>query len=63
MVMEYDHGVLKTYQSRDLTVLTNDPQLPDMEAIENYWKAKGGSHTLPGTASTVPTDLYVHHIS
>ena len=66
MVMEYDHGVLKTYQSRDLTVLTNDPQLPDMEAIENYWKAKGGSHTLPGTASSpdrfVRASYFINHV-
>lgn len=49
MVMEYVNGNLTIHKSRDLQVLTNDPPLPQMEAINNYWKQVGGVNMLPGT--------------
>ena len=32
--------------------MTNDPTFPQITAINNYWEAKGGTHTLPGTVSS-----------
>ena len=47
--MEYVGGNLTIHKSRELQVLTNDPPLPQMEAINNYWKQVGGVNMLPGT--------------
>ena len=33
LVMEYSDGKLDLYKGRDLQVLTNDPTLPQMQAI------------------------------
>lgn len=56
-VVEFDHGTIKIYQGQDMRVLTNDPNYPEMNAINDYWVKKGGSHTLPGTVSS--PDRYV----
>lgn len=67
LVMEYNSGHLNVYRGReDLTVLTNDPQLPDMRAINEYWKKKGGVNTLPGTVSSpdrfVRASFFINHV-
>lgn len=67
LVMEYDGGHLNIYRGReDLTVLTNDPQLPAMRAINEYWQKKGGVHTLPGTVSSpdrfVRASFFINHV-
>lgn len=51
-MVEFDHGNIKIYTGQDLTALTNDPTYPAMNAINDYWVAKGGTHTLPGTVSS-----------
>lgn len=65
MVAEYDGGELKLYRGRELQVMTNDPALPQMLAINNYWKAVGGVNMLPGTVRSadrfVRADFFLHH--
>lgn len=51
-ILEFDNGVVKIHEGRDLVAMTNDPQWPDMKAILTYWEKKGGQHTLPGTVSS-----------
>lgn len=51
-VLEFDHGTVKIYEGQDIPVLTNDPTFPEMNAINDYWVKKGGTHTLPGTVSS-----------
>lgn len=66
-VLEFDHGHINIYEGDDIRTLTNDPRWPDMQAINNYWKAKGGSHTLPGTVSSpdryVRADFFIRHVA
>lgn len=49
MILEYVDGKLNTYTSRDYQVLTNDPPLPQMLAINRYWESVGGTNMLPGS--------------
>lgn len=51
-VFEFDHGTIRIYEGQDMAVLTNDPPFPQMNAINDYWVKKGGSHVLPGTVSS-----------
>ncbi len=51
-MVEFDHGNIKIYEGQDIPVLTNDPTFPQMNAINDYWVKKGGTHTLPGTVSS-----------
>ncbi|MCM1076254.1 MAG: linear amide C-N hydrolase [Bacteroides sp.] len=51
-MVEFDHGTIKIYEGQDIPVLTNDPNFPQMNAINDYWVKKGGTHTLPGTVSS-----------
>lgn len=51
-VFEFDHGNIKIYEGQDIPVLTNDPTFPQINAINDYWVKKGGTHTLPGTVSS-----------
>jgi choloylglycine hydrolase len=66
LVMEYDNGKLNTYISDSLKVLTNDPQLPQMQAIEKYWDGVGGNNMLPGTVRSadrfVRASYFVNHV-
>lgn len=48
-IFEFDNGDVKIYEAQDMAALTNDPQYPAMQAINNYWKAVGGVNMLPGT--------------
>ncbi len=49
LILEYENGKLNTYASRDYQVLTNDPPLPQMLAINSYWETVGGTNMLPGS--------------
>ncbi len=51
-VLEFDHGDIRIYEGDDMPVLTNDPNFPKINAINDYWVNKGGTHTLPGTVSS-----------
>lgn len=65
MMLEYDKGEVKLYRGRDMLVLTNDPGVPEMTAINDYWKAVGGTHMLPGgvrsTDRFVRADFFIRH--
>lgn len=66
LVMEYVDGQLNLYCSRDLRVLTNDPPLPKMQAIDAYWDGVGGVNMLPGTVRSadryVRASFFIRHI-
>jgi choloylglycine hydrolase len=66
LVLEYDAGILNTYKSEQFQVLTNDPQLPQMQAIEKYWAGVGGGNMLPGTVRSadryVRASYFVSHV-
>lgn len=51
-MIEFVDGNINIYEGQDLTMLTNDPGFPQMNAINDYWVKKGGEHTLPGTVSS-----------
>lgn len=65
-VVEFDHGSIRIYTGQDITAMTNDPTFPSMNAINDYWQAKGGTHTLPGTVSSpdrfVRGYFFAHHV-
>lgn len=65
-IIEFADGEIKIYEGQDLPVLTNDPTYPAMTAINDYWVAKGGTHTLPGTVSSpdrfVRGYFFDHHV-
>lgn len=48
-VVEFHNGDLNIYEADSVKVLTNDPTWPEMNAINDYWKAVGGTNMLPGT--------------
>lgn len=66
LLMEYVDGDLNIYRSRDLTVLTNDPPMPQMKAIESYWNKVGGVNMLPGTVRSadrfVRASFFINHV-
>ncbi len=49
-IIEFDAGVMKTYQQRDYNVLTNSPSFPDqLENLKKYrYMGMGGTLPLPG---------------
>lgn len=51
-ILEFDHGKILIYEGNDLDVLTNDPQYPQMKAINEYWEKIGGANMLPGTVKS-----------
>lgn len=51
-IVEFDHGHINIYEGEDIPAMTNDPTYPQITAINAYWEAKGGTHTLPGTVSS-----------
>ena len=65
MVIEYNKGQVNIYKGRELQVLTNDPTLPQMQAINAYWEGVGGTHMLPGTVRSadrfVRGTFFIHH--
>lgn len=66
LLLEYVGGKLNTYRGRDLTVLTNDPEHPQMMAIEKYWEGVGGVNMLPGTVKSadrfVRASFFIKHV-
>lgn len=66
LLMEYTNGNLNTYKGRDLRVLTNDPDHPQMQAIEQYWTQVGGVNMLPGTVRStdrfVRASFFINHV-
>lgn len=51
-ILEFDHGHVRLYEGNDMPAMTNDPQYPQMMAIENYWQNVGGGNMLPGTVKS-----------
>ena len=66
LLMEYTNGNLNTYKGRDLRVLTNDPDHPQMQAIEQYWTQVGGVNMLPGTVRStdrfIRASFFINHV-
>ncbi len=66
LLMEYVDGKLNTYKGRELRVLTNDPPLPQMNAIDQYWTQVGGVNMLPGTVRSsdrfVRASFFIKHV-
>lgn len=52
LVMEYINGNLTTHRGKQYKVLTNDPPIEQMEAINAYWQRVGGANMLPGTVTS-----------
>lgn len=49
-ILEFQNGKLNIYESDvDYPVLTNDPPMPQMQAINTYWEGVGGQNFLPGS--------------
>lgn len=65
-IFEFDHGDIRIYEGDSLAVLTNDPPMPQMNAINAYWRGVGGRNMLPGTVKSpdrfVRADYFVHHV-
>lgn len=52
-VIEFVDGHIRVYEGQDMPVLTNEPQWPEMLAVNEYWKSVGGVNFLPrGVRST-----------
>lgn len=66
LLMEYQNGKLNTYRGKQYKVLTNDPPMPQMEAIEQYWDKVGGVNMLPGTVRSsdrfVRASFFISHV-
>lgn len=66
LIMEYDSGNLKIYESPEYQVMTNDPTFAKMQAIDSYWKQVGGQNFMPGGVRSperfVRADYFIHHV-
>ncbi len=66
LVMEYVDGKLVLHRGKEYKVLTNDPPLPQMQAIEAYWTGVGGVNMLPGTVKSadrfVRASFFINHV-
>ncbi len=66
LVMEYQDGKMYTHRGRQYQVLTNDPPMPQMQAINDYWKTVGGVNMLPGTVRSsdrfVRASFFIDHV-
>lgn len=66
LIMEYTDGNLSTYRGKEYKVLTNDPQVPKMQAINAYWEGIGGINMLPGTVKSpdrfVRASFFINHV-
>lgn len=51
-VFEFDNGHIKVYEGVDMKAMTNDPNFPQMTAINDYWVKVGGGNMLPGTVKS-----------
>lgn len=54
IIVEYTGGDMAIHEVdiEKYPAMTNDPTWPSMKAIVDYWDAKGGRNTLPGTVSS-----------
>ncbi|MDE6329243.1 MAG: linear amide C-N hydrolase [Muribaculaceae bacterium] len=66
IIFEFQDGKINVYDMGDYLCMTNDPNWPEMTAIVDYWRKKGGVNTLPGTVSSpdrcVRGDYFAHHV-
>lgn len=66
-ILEFDHGNIKIYTEEDIRTLTNDPTFPEMQAINKYWQAIGGTNMLPGSVKSpdryVRADFFIRHVA
>ncbi len=51
-VIEFENGHIKIYEGKDMKAMTNDPNFPQMTAINDYWEKVGGTNMLPGTVKS-----------
>lgn len=56
-VVEFENGSIRIYEGQDMPAMTNDPNFPEMNAINDYWTKIGGGNMLPGTVKS--PDRYV----
>jgi len=56
-MVEFENGVIHIYEGQDLRALTNDPDYPSINAINDYWQGIGGRNFLPGRVASA--DRYV----
>lgn len=65
-IVEFVGGDIEVYEGDDIRVLTNDPNWPQMNAINDYWKGIGGVNMLPGTVKSpdrfVRADFFARHV-
>lgn len=65
-ILEFDNGIVRIFEGPQTRVLTNDPQFPQMQAINSYWNGIGGTNFLPGTVKSpdryVRADFFVHNV-
>ena len=65
-ILEFDHGAVNIYEGDDIRAMTNDPQWPDMQAINKYWEKIGGANMLPSTVKSpdrfVRADYFLRHV-
>ena len=66
-IFEFKDGDLVIHEGQDMLALTNDPQYPQMTAINDYWTAVGGTNMLPGTVRSadrfVRGDFFAKHVA
>lgn len=62
-IFEFEHGDINIYQGVDdeMPVMTNDPNFPQMTAIDNYWIKVGGVNMLPGTVKSPDRFVRAHY--
>lgn len=56
-IFEFVDGNINIYEAQDMPAMTNDPNYPQMTAINDYWTKIGGGNMLPGTVKS--PDRYV----
>lgn len=56
-ILEFHDGNVEIYEGDRIPMLTNDPQYPKMQAINDYWLSVGGVNFLPGGVRS--TDRFV----
>lgn len=59
-IFEFVDGNLNIYEGQDMPAMTNDPNYPQMTAINDYWNKINGENMLPGTVRS--SDRYVRAV-
>lgn len=66
LLMEYVDGELTLYRGRNFQVLTNDPAMNDMQAVNRFWEQVGGKNMMPGTVRSadrfVRASFFIKHV-